>query len=56
MAIPGDRVVIAKLQESTNIQEQNLLFWKLDFHGKVNFASIFCLGIEKQNTVENVRK
>jgi hypothetical protein len=41
---------------STYIQEQNLLFWKLDFHGKVNFANIFCLGIEKQNTVGNVQK
>jgi hypothetical protein len=28
----------------------------LQFYGKVNLASIFCLGIEKQNTVGNVRK
>jgi hypothetical protein len=54
MAVPGDWVVIAKLQAwSTYIQEQNLLFWKLDFHGNVNFASIFGLGIEKENAVGN---
>jgi hypothetical protein len=41
--------------DNPDIQEQNFLFWKLDFHGNVNFASIFWLGIEKHNTVGNDR-
>jgi hypothetical protein len=48
MADPGDWVVIAKLQaQRTYIQEQSLLFWKLDFNGMGELCEHFLSGNRK---------